>query len=243
MTNRSIFIGYDPRERDAFEVARHSMLRHMSRSIPVHKLVLTDLVDRGLYTRPTKRGDARLIDVLSIRDDYDGSCSTEHAIARFFVPQLAQTGWALFTDGDVLFRGDVCEVFENLDPTNAVYCVKHFHDPAEIEKMDGQVQTSYRRKNWSSFMLVNCDHPANAQLPSIVNNLPGRDLHAFCWLEDHEIGSLDRKWNHLVGWSDPQIEPAQVHFTEGPPNIPGYEGCDYADEWRAELARTKLMVA
>src|SRR3954467_7399970 len=106
--NHSIWIGWDPRERDAFEVARNSLLRHMTQPIPVHKLVLNDLVERGLYTRPhtTKlEGDHhRLIDTLSVRDDYDGSCSTEHAIARFFVPTLAQTGWALFTDGDVMFR-------------------------------------------------------------------------------------------------------------------------------------------
>ena len=249
--NRSIWIGWDPRERDAFEVARHSMLRHMTQPISVHKLVLNDLVERGLYTRPTLRlmidkNHDKLIDVLSARDDYDGSCSTEHAIARFLVPMLAQTGWAMFTDGDVLFRGDVCEAFEGLDPSKAVYCVQHRHEPPEIEKMDGQVQTRYRRKNWSSFMIFNCDHPANRSwtgVSAIVNKLPGRDLHAFCWLDNHEIGALDRKWNHLVGWSDPQIKPAMVHFTEGLPNMPGYEACDYADEWRSELTRIKLMAA
>jgi len=244
--NRSIWIGWDPRERDAFEVARHSMLRYMTQPIPVHKLVLNDLVERGLYTRPTRHASHgehhRLIDLLSIRDDYDGSCSTEHAIARFMVPIMA-SGWALFTDGDVLFRGDVCEVFEGLDPSKAVYCVHHRHEPPEIEKMDGQMQTRYRRKNWSSFVIFNCDHPSVTALASVVNVVPGRDLHAFRWLNDEQIGTLDRKWNHLVGWSDPQITPAMVHFTEGLPNMPGYEACDYADEWRSELTRIKMMAA
>jgi hypothetical protein len=27
--------------------------------------------------------------------------------------------------------------------------------------MDGQAQTRYARKNWSSVMVFNCDHPAN----------------------------------------------------------------------------------
>ncbi len=243
--NRSIYIGWDPRERDAFEVARQSMLRHMTQSIPVHKLVLSDLVEKGLYTRPTRWNDEhhRLIDVLSIRDDYDGSCSTDHAIARFCVPQLAGTGWALFTDGDVLFRGDVCKAFDGLDESKAVYCVKHAHEPAEIEKMDGQVQTRYPRKNWSSFVIFNCDHISVRTLAALVNEVPGRDLHAFRWLEDSEIGALGREWNHLVGWSDPQIKPMQVHFTEGTPDMPGYEKCDFADEWRSELTRIKLMAA
>ena len=30
--------------------------------------------------------------------------------------------------------------------------------------MDGVVQTSYPRKNWSSLMLFNCDHPSVKKL-------------------------------------------------------------------------------
>ncbi len=244
---RSIYIGWDPRERDAFEVARHSLLRWVTQSIPIHKLTMNDLVERGYYRRPTSSvivGDHhRLLDVLSARADYDGSISTEHAIARFFVPMLAQSGWAMFTDGDVLFRHDVCTAFEDLDPAKAVYCVKHVHEPTEVEKMDGQVQTRYPRKNWSSFMIFNCDHPANKSMANVLNTVPGRDLHAFCWLADCDIGELDRRWNHLVGWSEPQTDPAMVHFTEGLPNMPGYEACEYADEWRHELTRIKLMAS
>jgi lipopolysaccharide biosynthesis glycosyltransferase len=223
-------------------VARRSVLRHIREPIPVHKLSLADLQDRGLYWRPTFRREGRLIDGLSIRPDYDGSISTEHANARFCVPQLANEGWALFCDGDVLYRSDVSEVFRGLDERKAVYCVKHWHEPSETEKMDGQLQTRYPRKNWSSFMIFNCEHVSNMQLARIVNERPGRDLHAFCWLEDEEIGALPRKWNHLVGWSDPQIDPAMVHFTSGTPDMPGYENCDYADEWRAEFAR-RIMPA
>jgi hypothetical protein len=233
---RSIYIGWDASESDACEVARHSLLRHLSEPIPVHKLVLDDLIGRGLHQRPLYRRNGRLIDELSIRDDYDGAISTEHANARFFVPMIAD-GWALFIDGDVLLRADIAEIFRNLDERKAVYCVKHSHQPSEVEKKGGHVQTSYKRKNWSSVMIFNCQHPSNGWLPNIVNTLPGRDLHAFCWLGDDEIGTLDGKWNYLVGYSDPQIDPALVHFTSGLPSVPGYERCEYADEWRAELAR------
>jgi len=233
---RSIYIGWDPREQVAFEVARHSLLRRMMTPIPVHKLSLADVQARGLYTRPTERHE-HLIDVLSKRADYDGSISTEHAIARFCVPELAGEGLALFMDGDVLVRDDITKLFDALDPSRAVHCVQHAHWPKHHAKMDGQVQTRYERKNWSSVMVFNCDHPANRYLGDILNKLPGRDLHAFCWLADSEIGELDPMWNFLVGWSNPRIDPAIVHFTEGLPDMPGYENCAFADDWRIERQR------
>lgn len=235
MIDRSVWIGWDPREAKAFEVARRSLLRHMRESIPVHKLSLDDLIGRGLYKRPFIRSPGRLRDLLSARDDYDGSISTEHALARFFVPLIGK-GWALFMDGDMLVRGDITRAFEGLDPGKAVYCVKHDHTPINTLKMDGQLQTRYPRKNWSSFMIWNCDHPLNTRLSVLANHLAGRDLHRFCWLEEKYIGELDRGFNHLVGWSRFHPSPTVVHFTEGTPDMPGYEHCDYADEWRSELA-------
>ena len=241
--NRTIYIGYDPREEAAFGVCLSSLLSRMSEPIPVHKLALGELRARGLYTRPTTHKGNHLIDMLSARDDYDGAMSTEHAIARFFVPLLAKSGWVLFMDGDMLVRDDICKVFEGLDDTKAVYCVQHDHRPPTDAKMDGQIQTRYYRKNWSSFLIFNCDHPAHKCLPKIVNDIPGRDLHAFGWLEDEEIGKLDQKWNYLVGWTDARVEPAVVHFTEGLPDMPGYSNVAYADEWRAELAKIAPLAA
>ena len=87
----SVWIGFDPREAAAFAVARHSIRQHSPKHIPVFGLVLSDLQARGLYTRPTKirtNSDGRfeMVDELSIRPDYDGRVSTQHAIARFLVP-------------------------------------------------------------------------------------------------------------------------------------------------------------
>jgi hypothetical protein len=116
--------------------------------------------------------------------------------------------------------------------------VKHDHQPQSGMKMDGQIQTSYARKNWSSVCAFNCDHPANKALTfNLVNSVPGRDLHRFCWLKDGEIGELPAEWNWLVGHSDPAVDPALVHFTDGIPTMPGYEDCAFADEWRRELRR------
>lgn len=231
---RSIYIGYDPREAEAFSVCRGSLLRHVTDEISVSGVVLAQLQCDGLYKRPIERIAGNLIDVLSRRPDYNGAMSTEFAISRFFIPVLAKTGWALFMDCDMLVRQDIGDVFKLCDSSKAVMCVQHDYEPSNREKMDGQLQTPYYRKNWSSFMLFNCDHPSNKKLTlELLNSATGKDLHRFCWLEDHEIGSLPHEWNFLVGHSDPKIDPSVVHFTEGLPNIRGYESSPFAQEWRA----------
>jgi lipopolysaccharide biosynthesis glycosyltransferase len=229
---QSIYIGYDPREETACRIAMSSLHRHLTKPITTHSLVLKDLIERGLYKRPIEHRDGRMWDPIS-----DAPMSTEHANARFLVPHLAQSGWALFMDGDMLIRGDISKVFEGLDESKAVYCVQHYYVPTKKIKMDNQLQLLYRRKNWSSFVLFNCAHEANNSLTlDMINTLPGRDLHRFCWLDDSEIGELDPKWNFLVGHSDlKNIDPVVVHFTEGTPDMPGYENVPYSAEWRAEL--------
>jgi lipopolysaccharide biosynthesis glycosyltransferase len=233
VTEQSIYVGWDAREADAYAVAVNSVNRRLSRFIPTHGLVLEDMKTRGLYRRPTERRDGRLWDVIS-----DAPMATEHACARFLVPHLAKRGWALFMDGDMLALADFAELFDSLDPAKALYCVQHRHEPPEGVKMDGQLQTRYARKNWSSLMVFNCDHPANAALTvELVNTIPGRELHRFCWLPDELIGALDPAWNFLVGHTDPSIEPKVLHFTDGVPDMPGYENAPFADVWWAELRR------
>ncbi len=234
----SIWIGFDPREGQEFGTCRHSVERYALKHWPIAGLVLSRLQRAGLYTRPTSMsvnsdGHTVMIDELSKRPDYDGRISTQHAIARFLVPHLAQEGWALFMDGDMLIRSPLPPLFASLDYSKAVHCVHHQYAPPEGVKMDGQAQTQYARKNWSSFVIFNCDHPANEKLTlEMVNTLPGRDLHAFCWLEDRHIGELDQSWNYLIGHTDEEIEPDNIHWTSGTPARKGYESVPYADEWR-----------
>jgi len=229
-----IYIGFDPRETAAFAVARQSVKRWGLRQWPVYGLVLDEMKQRGLYLRPTTKkvtsdGHTVLWDMIS-----EAAMSTEHANARFLVPHLAGTGWALFMDGDMMIRRNMTEI--KLESRYAVYCVKHNHVPHNTQKMDGQTQAAYARKNWSSFMIFNCDHPSNKHLTvEMVNSRPGRDLHRFFWLDDDEIGELPVDWNWLVGHSDPSVDPANVHFTDGVPDMAGYENVPYADEWRERL--------
>lgn len=215
-------------------MAISSLTRHLSQAIPAHAIALSDLIKRGLYTRPTEVRDGRLWDVIS-----GAPMATEHANARFLTPRLAKEGWALFMDGDMLVRDDLAPLFDSLDPAHAVYCVKHVHTPEPGVKMDGQIQTRYARKNWSSFMILNCDHPANRALTiDLVNTAPGRDLHRFCWLEsDDLIGELPATYNYLVGHTQGVDDPVVVHFTDGVPDMRGWEDQPFADEWRRELRR------
>jgi len=233
-----VHIGFDQREVAAYSVARES-LRRWHRHISVKGVVLSDLRQRKLYTRETTKRLGKLWDEIS------GSyMSTEFAISRFLVPEIVKRmdeppyGWSLFMDCDVLVRGSLSPMMDNLDESKAVYVVKHDYQPALNVKMDGQIQSAYPRKNWSSVMAFNIGHPANEALTvEMVNSLPGRDLHRFCWLDDDEIGELDPKYNYLVGDGPRQENPTIVHFTNGTPDLHGFTNAHFADEWRAELER------
>jgi hypothetical protein len=236
-----VFLGFDPREAAALAVARAS-IKNFDKHIPVEGLVLSDLQAQGLYYRETERRLGKLWDVIS-----EAPMSTEFAISRFLVPAIVKkrnrnfhpfNGWALFADCDVMFRANPNKLKEALDDTKAVMCVKHNYAPPDNVKMDGQEQTRYARKNWSSVMAFNCDHPSNNALTvEMVNSLPGRDLHRFCWLDDDEIGELDQTWNYLVGHTETNEEPKIVHFTEGGPWFEAFQGVPFAEEWKRELER------
>lgn len=233
----SAFIGYDNRFTRAFAVTIKSLMEKSTLAMPIHPLLLPQLQGMGIYDRPMSRNGAQLFDRIS-----NAPMATEFAISRFFIPYLAQyNGWTLFCDSDFLFLKDVRELFDQRNDKYAVMCVKHDYAPQDAIKMDGQEQTLYARKNWSSLMLINNAHPKNRILePRLLNSVPGRDLHGFNWLEDDDIGALDQQWNWLEGHSDDTIIPAAVHFTRGTPDLPGYENIDYADEWR-EVAKTIEM--
>lgn len=232
MTPLRVFIGWDPRETIAYDIARWSIARRCSRPVYITGIMDKPLRHQGLYTRKHERRDGVLWDVIS-----DAPMSTEFAITRFLTPHLAQEGWALFVDADMLILGDIWDLFKKADPDKAVQVVKHQHIPTETEKMDGQIQTTYPRKNWSSVMLFNCDHPGNRNLTlEKINTLPGRDLHAFCWLKDEEIGSLPLDWNYLVDVSPEIDRPLLAHYTLGTPDMPGYEKGPWAEKWWLEKA-------
>lgn len=216
-----IFIGWDSREPIAYEVAKHSALKHSSIPLEIVPIKLQELVDRGAYTR-----------------DVDPLASTEFTYSRFFTPWLAgYKGWALFCDCDFLFLGDLADLKQYQDPSKAVLCAQHDYQPKDSVKMDGKVQTSYPRKNWSSFMLFNCEHPSTRTLtPDVINRETGAYLHRMQWARDEEIGALPINWNWLEGWNEKPENglPNAVHYTRGGPWFKDWQNVDYADLWRAE---------
>lgn len=235
--DHSVWIGYDARESAAFAVCRDSIKLRTLQPIPIRALVLSRLRRCGLYYREhtyTKNG--QLFDLIS-----QAPMSTEFAISRFLTPTCAGEGLALFMDCDIVATASLMPIFEKAERQKhrfAVWVVKHQHNPEYGVKMDGQVQTRYARKNWSSVVLFNCDHPSNKALtPELVNELPGRDLHGFCWLKDDEIGELDPRYNYLVGHTklEPGVEPVLIHFTDGIPTMRGYEECEYGKLFEALL--------
>lgn len=220
MAELRVWIGWDQREAVAYDVAAASMRAQSSVALDIRPIKLGSLRDDGLYWR----GE-------------DPLASTEFTYSRFLTPYLAGfEGWALFCDCDILFFGDVGELLAEADPTKALLCVQHDHRPAETVKMDGQAQTVYPRKNWSSFMLLNCGHPSTRRLtPETVNTETGAYLHRMAWAADDEIGALPETWNWLAGFSAPPAtgRPKAVHYTSGGPWFPDYADAPYADDWRA----------
>ena len=104
--------------------------------------------------------------------------------------------------------------------------------------MDGQKQTLYPRKNWSSVVLWNCEHPSNQKITVDLINNPNYDgayFHRFSWLKDEEIGQLHYEWNFLVGWYT-DGKPKALHYTEGGPWFKNYRNCEYGNVWKDYLA-------
>jgi len=217
-----VFIGYDPREDIAYQVCRESLARNSSMWLDIQPIKQAEMREKNLYWR-----------------EKDPLASTEFSFTRFLTPYLAgYTGWAIFMDCDFLWRGDIAEIKQYMDPAYAVCVVKHDYKPKETTKMDGQVQTQYPRKNWSSFMLINCGHRKVIQGLHLedVNNETGMYLHQMMWAGE-DIGELPIKFNYLEGWytKDDEPNPLAVHFTRGGPWFKDYVDVEYGDEWMAML--------
>lgn len=276
----NVWMGYDPREDIAYQVARHSIMsRTDPKEVDVIPLTLKNALVQELLTRPIEVKDGKLWCPIS-----QAHMATEFAISRFVVPFIQENGWCLFVDSDIVCFTDIRELFAQADDRYAVMCVKHQHGlhehdkiecwlecgcsggwirrdvaqgsamrcekhsppsnvklfrvvrTGEVLKMDNQLQTFYARKNWSSVCLFNCDHPAMQRFTlKDLNERPGRDLHAFCWLKDGEIGELPAEWNYLVGVTKEDLQPKLLHYTLGTPNMPGHEECEFADIWNKDL--------
>jgi len=214
-----VFIGFDSREPIAYHVLAHSILTRASRPVAIVPLVQDQLRRWGPYTR--ERGMLE---------------TTEFSLTRFLVPWLSNyQGLSIFLDCDMVCLTDLTKAADLLGD-HAVAVCQHDYTPTSTRKFLDQSQSTYPRKNWSSFMVFN-NARCQALTPAYVNTVTGLMLHRFWWMpDDTQIGSLPLEWNYLVGEpGQSQAPPKLVHFTNGGPWFPETADGEYADRWRAEL--------
>tara|TARA_B100001248_G_C27289606_1_gene411804 strand:- start:482 stop:946 length:465 start_codon:yes stop_codon:yes gene_type:complete len=125
-------------------------------------------------------------------------------------------------DCDMLCNCDIKELWDQRDESYSLMCVKHEHIPNETIKFQGEVQSSYPKKNWSSLILFN-NNECKALTPNYVNTASGLDLHRFNWLKnEREIGEINKDWNFLLEVQGKDLNPdfsakKLVHWTLGGP--------------------------
>ena len=213
----NIFIGYDSKEKVAYNVLSHSIIQNSTKPVAITPIALNNLKDDFVRER-------------------NALSSTEFSFSRFMIPHLMNyQGWALFMDCDMLMFEDISKLWRMRDDSKAIQVCKHNYTPKESKKFLGQVQTKYEKKNWSSFMLMNCKK-CTTLTPDYVNKASGLELHQFKWLESEDlIGDLPLEWNWLVGEYEHKDEVKNVHYTKGGPWFEEYAKCDYSQDWFRNL--------
>jgi len=210
-----IYIGYEAREHDAYEVCKFSIDFNSEFEADIRALKSKDIPE---YNR--NLGEPQ---------------STDFTFTRFWVPYLCEyKGYSIFVDCDFLFLEDPDNLFDVIDPNKAVSVVKHpEYIPIGEVKMDGISQHRSFRKNWCSLMVFNNEHPACKSLtPEYLNTHPnGKDFHWMTWVEDNDIGSIPLDWNVLDQYYHLE-NPKAIHYTEGGPWFGGkYMDTMYSHEW------------
>lgn len=244
-----IFIGYDEREDLPFQVTRHSILKHTTVPVKIHKLHHKQLRQAGLFTREWKINKDGTYECL-----VDGRpFSTQFSHSRFLVPELwrnindpDKSPLVLFLDCDMVFVEDIAVLFKDLEEkrlrnhkSSPVYCVQHNYNPESKIKMDGCKQEAYNMKLWSSFMVFDMEHADNEHLlPETVNTEDGRWLHNFGWIRDkHKIGVIPESWNFIPNHSEKNTSKiSNIHYTEGGAWFASYRNCRYASVWCDSLS-------
>lgn len=218
-----IFVGWDPREAEAYHVFCHSLIRHASKPIAIIPLVQQQLRDAGLFWRSR-----------------DEKAATEFSMTRWLVPHLSgYEGVSIFADCDMLMQADIHEVVGIVDDAPVAVC-QHDYLPKSTTKMDGQVQTVYPKKNWSSFMVFNNGHEkCRALTPELVSHPSHAPsyFHQFFWLDTLAPGALPLDWNWLVGEYERNPDAKNLHYTLGGPWFDQTKDCDCADLWLEERDR------
>ena len=140
---------------------------------------------------------------------------TPFTFSRFLVPWLCEfQGSAVFMDADMLLASDITELVQCINEQEAVSVVRSL----EIYEQ-------------TSFMLLNCAHPSNRKLTPEFIEKTDINLLGMEWAKEDEIGSLDPKWNQLVGYQDVDFSQGNIHYTMGIPAFPETSTSPGAELW------------
>ena len=142
-------------------------------------------------------------------------------------------GWAIFADGDMVCLSDIKILKSYFDPNKAVTLVKHDYKTKHKTKYFGQKNEDYPRKNMSSEIIWNCEHPKNKILtPKFIGQKEGSFLHRFNWLKDEEIGELPKSWNWLAMEYEENRDLDLIHYTLGTPCFKEYSNKSLSHYWK-----------
>ena len=214
----NVFVGFDQLEAIAYHVFCQSVLEKSTSLINFTPLAYQNLN--------------------FFKNHDDGS--NKFIYSRFLTPFLNEySGWAIFADGDMVCNHDITELWNLKDPSKAVQVVKHEYKTKKTVKYLGNKNEDYPRKNWSSLVLWNCEHPANKILtPEFIQDKPGSFLHRFSWLDDSQIGELPIEWNWLAIEYPNNPAAKIIHYTLGTPCFKEYSTTSQADLWQQAYKNT-----
>ena len=138
----------------------------------------------------------------------------------------------------MLIREDIANLWMLKNAMHSVMVVKHPTFPGSHTFLNNTI-SCFPKFNWSSVMLFN-NAKCSKLTPEYLKTVDYHELHQFKWLQDEsDIGSLPKKWNHLVGYYEPSTDASIVHWTLGGPYFGNkYETTEYAVEWFAMREKT-----
>ena len=219
-----IFAGFDPREEVGYHAFCSSVIDKTTYPVSITPLHLPTF--QWWYPPSARDGTNNFI------------------YTRFLIPFLQEfKGWAIFADGaDMVCKADLAELWALRDYYKAVQVAQHDYKTKHPRKYVGTPMEApnedYPRKNWSSLMLINCNHFAWRQMtPEKVAQMSGRELHTFSFIPEDRIGALPIEWNWLADEYGENPDAKLLHWTAGIPAFPHYQNSPHADDWRAAHQR------
>ena len=214
-----IVVGFDQREAVAYHTFTQSIIEKSTLPVSFIPLAIQTLAD--------------------YKESHTDK-SNDFIYSRFLTPYLMKfDGWAIFADGDMVCLSDIKELWDLKDESKALMVVKHDYKTKSHQKYLGNINENYPRKNWSSVILWNCNHPKHKILtPHFIANQTGKYLHRFSWLQDDDIGELPKEWNWLATEYPANTHAKLIHYTLGTPCFKDYRNSEMSELWHQTQERS-----